>query len=96
MKGLAERIAGRDSVSGSIVKIGVLGKAPAGDDTNLLNIQITMDSGCSVFLVSSQSGVELMLERVERTATFVGEFIGCGRNSLCCDEVYFWGDVDEV
>ena len=96
MKGLAERIAGRDSVSGIIQKVGILGVAEASEDGNLLTIKFTMDSGCSVFVLSTKDGLEAILERKERTATFVGEFLDGNRTTLNCDEVYFWDTLSET
>ena len=49
MNGLAEGIAGRDSVSGNIVKFGVVGLPGSGEDEGLLTMKITIDSGFSVF-----------------------------------------------
>lgn len=96
MKGLAERIAGRDSVSGNIVKFGIIGAPEWGEDEGLLTMRITIDSGCSVYFVLPKDKIEIITERFDRTATFVGEFIDESRQKLCCEEVYFWSSSTEA
>jgi hypothetical protein len=96
MKGFSERINGRDSVSGTMVKIGVIHVPEAANDQGLLTVMIKMDSGCSVVLMSSQDGIEKMIERRDRTATFVGEFVDEARQNLFSDEVYFWSETSEA
>ena len=96
MNVLAERISGRDSVSGNIVKVGILGVEESGDDGELLNLQLTIDSGHSVFVLSSRKALGAMLRRKDRTATFVGEFMDDARKNLCCEEMYFWDTFREA
>ena len=96
MKGLAERIAGRDSGSGNIVKFGVVGLPGSGEDEGLLTMKITIDSGFSVFFALQKERVEIITDRFDRTATFVGEFMDEERKQLFCDEVYFWSSPNEA
>ena len=96
MKALSERINGRDSVSGTMVRIGVVHLPEAAHGDGLLTVMVTMDSGCSVVLLSSKDGFEKMIERRDYTATFVGEFVDEERQKLFSDEVYFWCETAEA
>jgi hypothetical protein len=96
MESLSDRIEGKDSVSGTIAKITIVTTPDAKSETGLLTFMVTLDSGCSVFFVSSRTGLEMVMERKDRTATFVGEFGDEAHTNLFCDEVYFWDTAAEA
>lgn len=95
MDSISDATRGKDTVSGLITGIHILGPVDDAEQKELLHVRLSTDAGPLVYLQSTKAGIEALMARARQTATFVGEFLNHDKQHLGCDAVYFWGKESE-
>jgi hypothetical protein len=95
MDSLKDATEGKDTFSGAITAVHVLGPVEDEQNGELLHVRLTTDAGPFVYLKATKAGIEALLARGGQTATFVGEYLNEEKKHLGCDSVYFWGRESE-
>jgi hypothetical protein len=90
-----DRTKGKDTISGSILGVHILGPADDEQQPELLHIRLTTDTEQSVYLKATKQGLDELIARAGKTATFVGEFLNEEKKHLGCDSIYFWGEESQ-
>lgn len=83
---------GKDHFSGKIVAFAILGKTDDFQTSNLYHLRLSTDTRQFVYLKASQEYIEMLAERKDSTATFIGEYLEGNQQHLGCDAVVFWRD----
>jgi hypothetical protein len=92
MTSLQELIGDKDSVAGKIVKIFILGKALDFDSSQAFVFKFLLDGGEKVFAQATMDYLDVLMERKEKTATFIGKFVENDHKKLECESIVFWSD----
>lgn len=87
---------GKDQVSGHFRCFKRAAEYEDANQGDLLVFQVSLDTGIEVYFHSTQEYFEEILKRVERPATFSGEFVDRGRTKMICQSVVFWDIATEV
>ena len=88
--------AGRDHFSGKIVAYTVLGETDDFAESQTYHLRLSTDTKQFVYLKATKKYIELLTERKDSTATFIGEFLEGDTTHLGCDAVVFWRDEESA
>jgi hypothetical protein len=71
----------------------LIGEAECPDDSELYYAKLSLDTGATVFLKSTQEYLEDLLARKDRAATFIGDFVNEDSQQLGAESIVFWDDA---
>ena len=93
MEDIQRMIGGRDSISGHVVDYTLISETECNEDTGLYYAKLSLDTGATVFLKSTQEYLEDLLTQRDRAATFIGDFVHEGTQQLGAESIVFWDDA---
>ena len=92
MTDIKELTEGKDHFSGKIMAFTILGPTDDFADSGLYHLRLSIDTKQYVYLKANKKYIDLLAERKDSTATFIGEYLEGGTVHLGCDAVVFWRD----
>jgi len=93
MEDIQKMISGRDTLSGHVIEYALIGEADCHDDTGLYYAKISLDTGATVYIKSTQEYLEELVSQRDRAATFIGDFVNAEERQLGAESIVFWDDL---
>mgnify|MGYP006274603955 CR=1 FL=1 len=93
MEDIQKMISGRDTLSGHVVDYTLIGEADCYEDSGLYYAKLSLDTGATVYIKSTQDYLNELASQRDRAATFIGDFVNGEAHQLGVESIVFWDDA---
>lgn len=96
MEDIQKISSGRDTLSGHVLDYTLIGEADCHEESGLYYAKLSLDTGATVYIKSTQEYLEDLVSQRDRAATFIGDFVNGEVRQLGAESIVFWDDAFPV